>query len=106
MGEGGEDFELRRLNGVASVAPREGSSIGNHFAASKGLVQKLNSQSVNWSVSQFGMTISLLFRYRRQLTRLLETLEQHKKAVAAGELEQLPTLPQPPPQPEIKPFKR
>jgi len=47
-----------------------------------------------------------LLRYRRQLTRLLETLEQHKKAVAAGELDQLPPLPQPPPQPELKPFKR
>ena len=31
VGEGGEDFELRRLNGVASVAPREGSSIGNPY---------------------------------------------------------------------------
>lgn len=47
-----------------------------------------------------------LLRYRRQLTRLLETLDQNKKAVAAGEVDQLPPLPQPPPQPHVQPFHR
>ncbi|XP_023330512.1 STAGA complex 65 subunit gamma [Eurytemora carolleeae] len=47
-----------------------------------------------------------LLRYRRQITRLLETLEQQKAAVSSGETGDLPPLLQPPPLPAPAEFTR
>ena len=47
-----------------------------------------------------------LLRYRRQITRLLETLEQHKAAISDGETGDLPPLLQPPPLPALAEYTR